>query len=1292
MHPRTAFPKTPRSLLAVALVLSSVAALMVAPPAVASPAVASPAVASPAVAGLLTVPPHADPPTFHWVATWGAAATPGELSAPADIAVDAAGNVYIADTGNHRVQVFTPGGTFLRGFGQVGRGDGEFYNPQGITVHGDRVYVADTDNSRVQAFTLGGVFVRQIGVWGDLFYTPGTLMTPSGIDTDATGRVYILNQGFGGNVKRFAVDGAEDPLTNHAGGTSSALAVLSSGVFFCPASHGLIYVPLSGEHSPPINSDPSQPGYLRDTQALTTAPDDSLWSYDLGSGQIKHFDSQGSYLGGFLVDKKVIGLAASSNRIYALTAAPEVLIYDWNGNRLNAWGVRAFAAPGSFDRPDRLAAAPDGTFYVLERSRRRIQHLDGNGRVLDMIGTGLAAQGNLVNPQDITVDSLGRLYVLDEAYRGRVVRFADDRFDAWLPTYPIYASTEIPPVAIAATGDTLQVVNNLGYGLRTDLDGVRIGEWPTRYYEGSYLDLAVTGAGRAYVLSQRHWQAIRMQTLAGEPISYWGVNDYGGAVEPGRFILPTGIAADLRGRIFVVDTDNREIPVLTPIYSSRVQVFDESGGYLAGWGSFGRNNGQFANAQAVAALPNGRIVVADTGNNRLQVFAPDGPLPPYTPLPGPTRYDSPLPPQPATWEDYDPVGGSAPSLLALPPAVTPDQPIIAAYAANLAASADGVHWRRLTDPMPGSNDSRSVSLLLYAGSHTLLAQRGQNNALYRSTNLGHTWTRLGDAIVAGEWLFIAPSPTFDSDGILFAASRGSGFWRSTDRGDTWELRGLPGGRPFFPIVATAADGTRTILVGNTGNPGLKGILRSTDDGLTWQVTSPSGDPLAVSPDFARDHTAFAVRAAGSDIGLSRSTDGGISWNRIATDTLPTNIYWGNMSLSPNYATDHTLAIWAYRGPAYLSTDAGETWALLAAQGQAFLWFIAFAPTYAQDGRIWRSSFGFGDQFQVTTDRGASWQTALDGLPGAAIYGVAELPDAGGTPWLLIREGVLVRDGEHWTWLHRFEDAGRLGRPVALTVSPAFTHDGTAIAYREVTTDGGATWQGLAPRSSVSHSAAAFAPDYASSRTIAFAWADITSAITSIRVSTDGGITWQDATMPTIFQRALTFDAAWPAARQFYVGGEGGIVYSADLGQNWQRAGEPVAWLNVTGLVSRSEGNQSILYAATSTRGVWRSTNGGQTWAELNRGLPNGHVCALAQGADDLLAVGLCDGSLYLWQSALASWQRLGDPAPGGIYALLLQGEQASGTAWVGTTSGLYRTTFPAAALTPRLWFPLLLRQ
>ena len=91
-----------------------------------------------------------------------------------------AGNVYIADTRNHRVQVFTQNGTFLRGFGQVGRGDGEFYNPQGIAVHGDHVYVADTDNSRVQVFTLDGVFVRQIGQWADL--DPNSLPDPVGVE------------------------------------------------------------------------------------------------------------------------------------------------------------------------------------------------------------------------------------------------------------------------------------------------------------------------------------------------------------------------------------------------------------------------------------------------------------------------------------------------------------------------------------------------------------------------------------------------------------------------------------------------------------------------------------------------------------------------------------------------------------------------------------------------------------------------------------------------------------------------------------------------------------------------------------------------------------------------------------------------------------------------------------------------------------------------------------------------------------------------------------------------------
>ena len=122
MHSKIIFPRALRCLLAAAFALAGVANFTVLSP--------------PALADLPPAPSHADPSTFHWVATWGAAAVAGELSAPADIALDAAGNVYVADTGNHRVQVFTAAGVFLRTFGRLGRGQGEFYNPRGIAVRG----------------------------------------------------------------------------------------------------------------------------------------------------------------------------------------------------------------------------------------------------------------------------------------------------------------------------------------------------------------------------------------------------------------------------------------------------------------------------------------------------------------------------------------------------------------------------------------------------------------------------------------------------------------------------------------------------------------------------------------------------------------------------------------------------------------------------------------------------------------------------------------------------------------------------------------------------------------------------------------------------------------------------------------------------------------------------------------------------------------------------------------------------------------------------------------------------
>lgn len=77
----------------------------------------------------------------------------GKFNAPSGIAVDVAGNVYVADTGNNRIQVFDPSGVFIKKWGSEGSGDGQFLRPKGIAVdYAGNVYVADTFNHRIQKF------------------------------------------------------------------------------------------------------------------------------------------------------------------------------------------------------------------------------------------------------------------------------------------------------------------------------------------------------------------------------------------------------------------------------------------------------------------------------------------------------------------------------------------------------------------------------------------------------------------------------------------------------------------------------------------------------------------------------------------------------------------------------------------------------------------------------------------------------------------------------------------------------------------------------------------------------------------------------------------------------------------------------------------------------------------------------------------------------------------------------------------------------------------------------------
>ena len=138
----------------------------------------------------------------------GGLATSASLNTPTAVAVDASGNIYIADSNNNRIRVIANGNinTFA-GNGTAGySGDGgaatsaSLYTPRGVAVDANGVvYIADTNNHVVRKVSGGTISTiagnaQQQGFYGDNG-TAGSagLDTPTGVAVDATGKVYVAD-------------------------------------------------------------------------------------------------------------------------------------------------------------------------------------------------------------------------------------------------------------------------------------------------------------------------------------------------------------------------------------------------------------------------------------------------------------------------------------------------------------------------------------------------------------------------------------------------------------------------------------------------------------------------------------------------------------------------------------------------------------------------------------------------------------------------------------------------------------------------------------------------------------------------------------------------------------------------------------------------------------------------------------------------------------------------------------------------------------------------------------------
>ena len=257
---------------------------------------------------------------------------------PAGIAVDAADNVYVADTFNHRIQKFTGDGKFLAGWGSEGSGNGQFRRPRGIAVHPDRsVYVADELNHRVQQFSEDGMFLAS---WGSEGNGAGQFNGPRGIAIDGQGDIYVADYN-NHRVQKLDPEGALLAAWGRSGAAQGDF-VFPQGV--AVGSQGNVYVADTSNHRVQVFG--SEGAFLR------------TWGAE-GEG-----DGQFSFP--FAID-----LDSQDNVYVADTFNGRVQKLTTDGEFLEKWSAPAEGAV-EFTRPVALTVSAAGTIYVSDGGTNRI--------------------------------------------------------------------------------------------------------------------------------------------------------------------------------------------------------------------------------------------------------------------------------------------------------------------------------------------------------------------------------------------------------------------------------------------------------------------------------------------------------------------------------------------------------------------------------------------------------------------------------------------------------------------------------------------------------------------------------------------------------------------------------------------------------------------------------------------------------------------------------------------------------------------------------------------------------
>jgi tripartite motif-containing protein 71 len=522
----------------------------------------------------------------------------GQFGPIGGIAVDAAGDVYVVDSSHNRIEKFGPDGEFITTWGHRGSELGEFdfgssQNPSqppggGIAVSGQHVYVADSGNNRVERFNLEG---GEATTWGTHGSDPGEFSYPRGVAANES--EVIVSDDDNRRIEKFSPEGAFEAEAGSQGkgpgqfGFPYGVALDAAGDVYVADDSNDRVVKLTPQlaFAGAWGGAGSKPGQLEFPRALASDPAGDTYVADTANDRIEVFNPIGDFL-------RTLGASArgpgqlTAPRGLTIDPTGRLLVSDSVGDRIEAFapGSDAYAeqwtltggVPSSagftpatgFASPTGIAVDPRGSLYVADEGHARLVRLWGDGTFLgelggpaDLGGAELAAAGAVA-----VSAATGQTYVADSGHNRILVYGPEGSLQAsWGAGGGDGASgsgagafNHPQGVAVAPSGDVYVADTDNNRVVELSPVGAFIATWGSKgTTDGRFntpTSLAVSAADNVYVLDSENNRAQEFNA-SGRFLAKWGVRGTG----PGEFSQPKAIAVGCEGDVYVADTNNNRV-------------------------------------------------------------------------------------------------------------------------------------------------------------------------------------------------------------------------------------------------------------------------------------------------------------------------------------------------------------------------------------------------------------------------------------------------------------------------------------------------------------------------------------------------------------------------------------------------------------------------------------------------------------------------------------------------------------------------------------------------------------